>query len=93
MHVTLAMGLQYNSYRGAEMLSAKTEGAGFDLNAGVGNEVIDAESMSVMDVEAIKSSPSLVDWVSNKHFEYLAYNLHAGLVLLPQIGHQVDMQV
>jgi len=83
MELTLAMGLKYEP-SGHSLLpeqGSQQESASVCLQS----------SGAVIDVEALEvHSRSIMPPNSRHGFEYLSYNLHAGLVLLPEIGSNLN---
>ncbi|MDX8397782.1 MAG: hypothetical protein R8K49_05610 [Mariprofundaceae bacterium] len=93
MNLTLAMGLQYNSKTGAEVLPNRSEGSATApikefIAAG---QVSLEETQAVIDVQPIESEADFTVSAGQKYFDYLSYNLHAGLVFLPAIGRQLNL--
>lgn len=89
MQLTMAMGLRYEPgvgvslltdfKRGQESASARPENG----LLGPASQVIDVEAIEVREGKVIDSG-------SGCHFDYLVYNLHAGVVPLPLIGSRLD---
>ncbi|MDX8388127.1 MAG: hypothetical protein R8M46_06290 [Ghiorsea sp.] len=82
MKVTLAMGLQYDTTKHSppqrEDFSARLK-----------------PTENIIDVEPIKSkaSTTLSLLKATKTFDYLTYNINAGLVLTPQVGTQLSISI
>ena len=83
MQLTLAMGLKYEP-SGYSLLPE-------NLSQQESGSVRLQNSEAVIDVEAREvHSATVVAPNTPRRFEYLFYDLHAGLVLLPEIGSKLD---
>lgn len=84
MQLTLAMGLKYEPGPGYSLLPDRKDGqeSGF-VRPKISEPVIDVEAIELHQVQVI--NPGKV-----KRFEYLIYDLHAGVVLIPEIGSRLD---
>jgi len=83
MQLTLAMGLKFepSGYSLLPEQQSQQESGSVRLQ----------NSRSVIDVEALEVHSGTIMPPNRPHrFEYLSYNLHAGLVLLPEIGSNLN---
>jgi len=84
MQLTLAMGLKYEPGPGYSLLSDdKIRQESDSVRPNVSEPVIDVEAVEVR-------SGTVVATNSPRQFEYLFYDLHAGLVILPEVGSKLD---
>lgn len=89
MELTLAMGLKYESGPGYSLLPDRRDGqeSGFVRPKNSGP----ATAEPIIDVEAIELFEGRVVQPERiRHFEYLIYDLHAGVVLIPEVGSRLD---
>jgi len=84
MKVTLAMGLQYEHTPKHSPSSGQSD---FSAHLNPSEKVIDVEPIDVSQASS-KRFPATM-----KTFDYLTYNIKAGLDFLPVIGTQLDMSI
>jgi len=88
MQLTLAMGLKYEPGSGYSLLSDdKSRQESDSVRPKISEPVIDVEAVEVRSGTIVAPPNSL------RRFEYLFYDLHAGLVMLPEIGSQLDTTI
>ncbi len=84
MQLTLAMGLKYEPGPGYSLLSEdKSRQESAPLRPESSGPVIDVEAVEVRSGTVMAAN-------TTRRFEYLFYDLHAGLVMLPEIGSRLD---
>ncbi|MDX8404038.1 MAG: hypothetical protein R8K54_06485 [Mariprofundaceae bacterium] len=90
MELTLAMGLKYEPGPGYSLLPDQKKGQGYSFVRPKNSETVMTEP--VIEVEAVEVVQGRVVNTGSKirRFEYLIYNLHAGVVLIPEIGTRLD---
>jgi len=88
MQLTLAMGLKYEPGPGYSLLSEdKSRQESDSVRPKISEPIIDVEAVE------IRSGTMMAPTNSSRRFEYLFYDLHAGLVMLPEIGSRLDTAV
>jgi len=93
MQLTLALGLQYNSYKSREAPTSTSESSLFALNkANLAQTPAISSVNPVLDVKPIAEANVYAQKI-NKQADYLTYNLHAGLIPNPNIGANLHITI
>jgi len=92
MQLTLALGLQYNSFQSRNEPILNSEGSSFALNKANVKRIPDVAPVnSVIDVKAISESTMAAQKV-HQQADYLTYDLHAGLIATSNVGAKLNIR-